>query len=115
MTETGTVAGTALLVMLLAMWATRPPPSCEIGSEPRQRLNLERIVDREHLARDVRETERTVRRYLARATATSAGGNGPVTTPADSLADACRATLTRQLMTTHHVTIEQVRAAASPD
>jgi hypothetical protein len=53
MTETTTVAGAALIVTLLAMWATRPPPACAMAPEPHRHLDLERGVDREHRARQV--------------------------------------------------------------
>ena len=65
MTELITVAGTALLVMLLAMWATGTASSCVVTQEPHRLLNLERGIDREHLARDVRDSARIARRYAA--------------------------------------------------
>src|SRR6266446_1774657 len=65
MIELATVAGTAILVMLLAMWATRPDPSCALTREPHRRLAVERVVDSEHLANDVREIGRIARRHAA--------------------------------------------------
>jgi hypothetical protein len=113
MTELATVAGTAFLVMLLAMWATRPDSSCVRQGEPHRRLALERVVDAEHLASDVRETARIARRYAAH-TATPATGDRPPTTLAPgTAAESCEARLAGQLMTTHDVTLDQVRAAMS--
>jgi hypothetical protein len=91
----------ALLFTLLAMWAIRPA-SCELAAEPHQRLNLDRLVDREHLATDVREIARLARRYAVRA-APAAGTDG-------TIAD-CEEKLDAQLVTAHDLTIEQVRSA----
>jgi hypothetical protein len=66
MTELATTVGVALLFTLLAMWATGPAASCTLAPEPHQRLDLDRLVDREHLATDVREIARVARRYAAR-------------------------------------------------
>jgi hypothetical protein len=101
MTELVTVAATAFLVMLLAMWATGTASSCVVAQEPHRRLNLERVVDREHLARDVRESARTARRY-ARAVGTSG---------ADGASDRCETTLDGQIMTAHDVSLEEIREA----
>jgi hypothetical protein len=114
MTELATVAGTAFLVMLLAMWATRPDSSCVLQREPHRRMALERVVDAEHLASDVRETARIAHRYAAHIAATPAKGDDPPTTSAlDGVAEQCEARLAGQLMTTHDVTLDQVRAAMS--
>jgi hypothetical protein len=114
MTETATVAGAALIVMLLVMWATRPPPTCAMAPEPHRHLDLERGVDREHLATDVREAARIARRYAAHIAATQADGGSPPTTLAfNDVAEQCQASLSRQLMDAHDVTLEQVRAATS--
>jgi hypothetical protein len=114
MTELATVAGTAFLVMFLAMWATRPDSSCVLQREPHRRLALERVVDAEHLASDVRETARVARRYAAHIAATPAMGDDPPTTLAPGgVAGACEARLAGQLMTTHDVTADQVRSAMS--
>jgi hypothetical protein len=104
MTELVTVAGTAFLVMLLAMWATGTASSCVVTQEPHRGLNLERVVDREHLARDVRESARIARRYAARTVRTS---------DLDSAVERCEATLDGQIMTAHDVALDEIREAAS--
>ena len=104
MTELATTVGAALLFTLLAMWATRPAASCELAPEPHQRLDLDRLVDREHLATDVREIARLARRYAARA-APAAG--------TDVMIAQCEEKLDAQLVTAHDVTIEQVRSATT--
>jgi hypothetical protein len=115
MTELATVGGTTILIMLLAMWATRPDSSCVLTREPHRRLALGRAVDSEHLASDVREIERIARRYAAApiATTQSPGGDPPRTSGLDDTVRQCEATLAGQLMTTHDVTADQVREAAS--
>jgi hypothetical protein len=114
MTETATVAGAALIVTLLAMWATRPPPTCAMAPEPHRRLDLARGVDREHLGTDVRETARIARRYAAHIGGAPADADNPPTTPAvNDVAEQCQASLSRQLIDAHNLTIEQVRAATS--
>jgi hypothetical protein len=115
MTELATVAGTAILVMLLAMWATRPDSSCVLTREPHRRLALERVVDSEHLANDVREIGRIARRYAAAhiAPTQTKGDDPPATSALDDAVRQCEARLAGQLMTTHDVTLDQVREAAS--
>lgn len=102
MTELITVAGTAFLVMLLAMWATGTGSSCVVRQEPHRSLNLERVVDREHLAREVHESARIARRYAAHAV----GSSG-----ADGASERCEATLDGQIMTAHDVSLEEIREA----
>jgi hypothetical protein len=104
MTELATTVGVALLFTLLAMWATGPAASCELAPEPHQRLNLDRLVDREHLATDVRDIARLARRYAARATPPAG---------LDQTIAQCEETLDGQLVRAHDVTIEQVRSAAT--
>jgi hypothetical protein len=104
MTELAATVGIALLVTLLAMWAAGPAASCELAAEPHQRLNLDRLVDREHLATDVREIARLARRYAARG-APAAG--------LDGTAEQCAEKLESQLVTAHDVTVEQVRSATA--
>src|SRR5438046_10726649 len=82
MTETTTVAGAALIVTILVMWATRPPPACAMAPEPHRHLDLERGLDREHLATDVPEAARIARRHAAHIAATEADGGSPPATPA---------------------------------
>ena len=81
------------------MWATQPPAGCAMRSEPRRHLNLDRTVDREHLATDLAESERIARRYSAQP-----DGNGE---------SSCHAGLVRQIMTTHDLTAAQMLAATS--
>ena len=104
MTELAATVGVALLVTLLAMWAAGPTASCELAPEPHQRLNLDRLVDREHLATDVREIGRLARRYAARSR--PAVGIDPTIAQREEKLDG-------QLVTAHDVTIEQVRSATT--
>ena len=104
MTELATSVGVVLLVTVLAMWATRPAASCELAAEPHRHLNLDRLVDREHLATDVREIARVARRYAARA--------APPAEVGETIAQ-CEDKLNGQLVTAHDVTIEQVRSATT--
>jgi hypothetical protein len=91
-------AGAALVLTVVAMWATQPAAGCAMRSESRRHLNLDRIVDREHLATDLAESERIARRY-----STQPGGDS----------ESCHAELVRQIMTTHEVTTAQVLAATA--
>jgi hypothetical protein len=102
MTELVTVAATAFLVMLLATLATGTASSCVVTQEPHRRLNLQRVVDREHLARDVRESARTARRDTAR----SGGASG-----ADGASERCEPTLDGQIMTAHDISLDEIREA----
>src|SRR5256885_17102682 len=96
MTELATSVGVALVVTLLALWAAGPAAACVMATEPHVRLNLDRMVDREHLATDVRAIARIARRDAA-----------------DGAAGKCEALLNRQLTTAHDVTAEEIRGAAS--
>jgi hypothetical protein len=89
-------AGGALVLTIVAMWAAQPPSGCTMRSEPRRHLNLDRTVDREHLATDLAESERIARRYSAQP---------------DANGESCRAGLVRQIMATHDVTPAQMLAA----
>jgi hypothetical protein len=113
MTELATVAATAILVMLLAMWASRPDSACVLTKEPHRRLTLKRVVDSEHLASDEREIGRIARRYAAHIATTQMKGDDPPASALDDLVRQCEARLAGQLMTTHDVTPDQVREAAS--
>ena len=104
MTELATSVGVALLVTVLAMWAIRPSALCELAPEPHRRLDLDRVVDREHLASDVREIARLARRYAA-----PGGPPGGL----DETVTQCEDKLDGQLVTTHDLTLEQVRSAAT--
>jgi len=90
-------ASAALVLTVVAMWATRPAAAvCAMRSESRRHLTLDRTVDREHLATDLAESARIARRYSAQP-----GGDS----------ERCHAELVRQIMTTHDVTTAQVLAA----
>ena len=91
-------AGAALVVTVATMWASQPPSGCAMRSEPHRHLNLDRTVDREHLATDLAKSERIARRYSAQA-----GTDG----------ESCRAGLVRQIMTSHDVTPAQMLAASA--
>src|SRR5476649_2738359 len=104
MTELVTVAGTACLVMLLAMWATGTSSSCAVRPEPHRYLNLERAIDHEHLARDVRDSARVARRYAEHSVGTPGAG-------ADEAAGRCEATLEQQIITAHDVAPEDILEA----
>ena len=104
MTELATSVGVALVVTILAMWAIRPSALCELAPEPHRRLDLDRVVDREHLAADVREIARRARHYGTRAMPRAG---------TDQAAAQCEDTLEGQLVTAHDLTVEQVRSAAT--
>jgi hypothetical protein len=104
MTELATSVGVALVVTILAMWAIRPSALCELEPEPHRRLDLERVVDREHLATDVREIARLARR--------SAPRGAPQAATDDAVAQ-CEDKLDGQLVTAHDLTVEQIRSAAT--
>jgi hypothetical protein len=96
MSELATSVGVALVVTLLALWAAGPAAACVMAAEPHVRLNLGRIVDREHLATDVRTIARIARRGTS-----------------DGAAEKCEGELNGQLMTAHDVTAAEIRSAAA--
>jgi hypothetical protein len=49
MNELTLFAGVTILYTAIAMWSTQPSYSCVMSEEPRQRLYMDREVDREHL------------------------------------------------------------------
>ena len=102
--------GAALVLTVAAMWAAQPPSGCTMRAEPHRRLNLDRTVDREHLATDLAEAERVARRYAA-PPETASGRTGAPAIDADT--GSCHAGLVRQIMTTHDVTAAQVLAATA--
>jgi hypothetical protein len=104
MTELATSVGVALVVTILALWAIRPSALCELAAEPHRRLDLDRVVDREHLAADVRGIARLARHYGLRAAPLAA---------TDQTVAQCEDTLDGQLVTAHDLTVEQVRSAAT--
>ena len=109
-------AGMALIVTILGLWATRPPPTCDMTLEPHSHLDLDRTVDREHLAADIGASGRIARRYRAGVPEHPAGAHGapaqvPAQTP-DTDDEQCHARLTQQIMTTHDLSLAQILAAA---
>jgi hypothetical protein len=101
-------AGAALVLTVAAMWAAQPPSGCTMRAEPQRHLNLDRTVDREHLATDLAESERVARRYAARPQPTASGE--PAIQPET---ESCHAALVRQIMTAHDVTAAEVLAASA--
>ena len=106
------IGALGMTVMIIGMWATRPAPECVMPAEPRRHINLARIVDREHLAADVLESERIARRYSAALAAAATEKLSLLTRPGD-LADQCQAALVAQIATAHNVTADQVRSATA--
>ena len=102
-------ASAALVLTVAAMWAAQPPSGCTMQSEPHRHLNLDRTVDREHLATDLAQSERIARRYAAQSKPAASGGTDEPAIQADT--ESCRAGLVRQIMTMHDVTAAQVLAA----
>jgi hypothetical protein len=98
-----------LLVMIVAMWATRPATTCEMPLEPHRHLDLGHIVDREHLTTDLSDSERIAHRYADHLAAAPAGQREPTSPILD--ADQCLARLHGQIMAAHDVTPAQVVAA----
>lgn len=89
---------------VLAMWATQPSYSCVMIEEPRQHLNLEREVDREHLARDARRIHQVARRYAVHLGDTAAGVNSDApASSTDADAEQCQENFAFQLATVHDV------------
>jgi hypothetical protein len=103
MSELAALAGAAVLYMVLAMWATQPPYTCALVYEPHRQLNLDQEVDREHLARDGEEIGRMARRYAKHVGAS------------DDVVTQCEQKVARDLVTTHEVTLDQIRAAIAAE
>ena len=95
--------------MIVAMWATRPSASCEMPLEPHRHLDMGHIVDREHLATDVSDSQRIARRYADHLAAAPAGQREPTSQTLG--ADQCLARLHGQIMALHDVTPAQMVAA----
>jgi hypothetical protein len=106
------VAAAALLFTVVALWATRPRPTCDMTLEPHSHLDLDRAVDREHLAADIGTSGRIARRYLARISAHPADAHQQPALAPDGEAEQCHARLAQQIMTTHDLTLAQMLAAA---
>jgi hypothetical protein len=99
MSELAALVGAAVLYMIVVMWATQPPYTCAMVYEPYRQLDLERDGDRDHLARDAGAIGRLARRYAKHRGAS------------DTSVTQCEETLARNLMTTHEVSLSQVRTA----
>ncbi len=104
-------AAGALIVTIVALWATRPPPTCDMTVEPHSHLDLDRMVDREHLATDIEASGRIARRYQAQRSATAAGPLEPPARAPDTDDEQCHARLAQQIMTAHDLTLPQILAA----
>lgn len=116
MNELTTIAGAALVYTVLAMWATQPSYSCVMIEEPRQHLNLEREVDREHLARDARRIHQVARRYAVHLGDIAAGVNPDApASSTDADAEQCQENLALQLPTVHDVPIDEVHTTMSAE
>jgi hypothetical protein len=101
--------GTTLLLggMLLVMWAQQRPEICAVSEAPRT-LQLDRTVDREHLAADGARAVRMARRHMM------AGASAD---EQQRLFLECDALLVRAIAATHGMSVEQVeqgRASATP-
>jgi hypothetical protein len=105
-------AAAALIVTVVALWATRPPPTCDMTLEPHSHLDLDRAVDREHLAADIEASGRIADRYAAHSAPRSAGDHEGPPQASDHDAEQCHTRLARQIMTTHDLTLAQMLAAA---
>ena len=104
-------AAATLILTVVAMWATQPPAGCAMKPEPRRHLDLDRTVDREHLATDLAESDRVSRRWAAPSEPAAAGGSREPAGDVD--AASCHARLVRQIMTIHDVTQSQVLTATA--
>ncbi len=95
--------GTAALLgaMLLVMWAQHAPATCAVSSEAPRRLQLDRQVDREHLAADGASAVRAARRYTS----------GTPRGEQQRRFRECEALLVNGIAATHGVSVDQVRAA----
>jgi hypothetical protein len=107
-------AAGALIVTIVALWATQPPPTCDMTVEPHSHLDLDRMVDREHLAADIGASGRIARRYRAQTERPAGAHEAPAQAPAQTATDdeQCRARLAQQIMATHDLTLVQILAAA---
>ena len=98
------IGTTALMVaMLLVMWAQQGPATCAASEAPRK-LQLDRMVDREHLTADSAAAARRARRYMAAGTSADERLQRFVE---------CDALLVREIAAAHSLSVEQVRASAA--
>jgi hypothetical protein len=105
-------AAGALIVTVVALWATRPAPTCDMTVEPHSHLDLDRMVDREHLAADIEASGRIARRYGAQTPAPAAGAHEPPARAPDTDDEQCQARLAQQIMTAHDLTLAQILSAS---
>jgi len=96
-------AATLLGAMLLVMWAQYGASACAVSFEAPRRLQLDRQVDREHLAVDSASAARAARRFVS----TTGGGDQ------QRRFLECEERLVSAIAATHGVSVEQVRAAAA--
>jgi hypothetical protein len=104
-------AGAALTLTLVALWATRPPPTCDMTLEPHSHLNLDRTVDREHLAADIAASGRIADRYAAQISSHPRDAHRLPPGAPGADAGQCHARLAQQIMTTHDLTLAQILTA----
>jgi hypothetical protein len=90
--------------MILVMWIQQGPPLCAMSPESPRRLQLERSVDREHLAADNQSAERSARRFAA--------SDADIRQRQRRFLE-CEAVLARAIATTHGLSAEQVLESAS--
>jgi hypothetical protein len=95
--------GTAALLgaMLLVMWAQHAPTMCAVSFEAPRRLQLNRQVDREHLAADAASAVRAARRYTW----------GTAGKEQQRRFVECEDLLVSEIAARHGVSVDQVRAA----
>jgi hypothetical protein len=104
-------AAAALVLTIVALWATGPRPTCNMTLEPHSHLDLDRTVDREHLAADIEASGRIARRYSAHISAHPAGADQPSAAASETGEEQCHARLAQQIMTTHDLTLAQILSA----
>lgn len=95
-------AAALLGAMLLVMWAQDSPATCAVSFEVPRRLQLNRQVDREHLAADGASAVRAARRYTS---GTAAGEQ-------QRRFLECEDQLVSGIAATHGVSARQVRESA---
>jgi hypothetical protein len=101
----------ALAITVIALWATRPPPTCDMTLEPHSHLNLDRTVDREHLAADIAASGRIAERYSTQTSARPVDPRRLPSGPPGAEAEQCHARLAQQIMATHDLTLAQILTA----
>lgn len=101
--ELSLTAAALLAATVLVMWAQAPTADCVMPVEAARRLMLDRVVDREHLERDLASAERVARRHAA---ASSGAGALPIRP------DACAESLFQAIAARHGLATELVRANA---